>query len=66
MCVSSDIQSVFFFASQSHHKYKKNSFSGEEVKDSVFFPFYFLLHELHKPIKPTHPPIPPPTHPPIP
>jgi hypothetical protein len=27
---------------------KKFSFSGE-VKDSVIFPFYFLLHKLHKP-----------------
>jgi hypothetical protein len=62
---SSYIQSVFlFFASQSHQKYKKNSFSGE-VKDSVIFPFYFLLHKLHKPIPPSYP-LPPPTHPPIP
>jgi hypothetical protein len=36
--VSSDIQSVLFFASQSHHKYpKKKTFSGE-VKESVIFP----------------------------
>jgi hypothetical protein len=33
----------------------KNSFSGE-VKGSVNFPFYFLLHKLH------NPPIPPPIH----
>jgi hypothetical protein len=32
---SSDIQSVFlFFASQSHHKLKKNTFSGE-VKEAT-------------------------------
>jgi len=38
---------------------KKKTFSGE-VQDSVIFPFYFLLHKLHKPIHPylTHrPPI---------
>jgi hypothetical protein len=34
---------------------KKKSFSGE-VKDSVIFPFYFLLNKLHKP---TPPPLPP-------
>jgi hypothetical protein len=51
--MSSDIQSVFlFFASQSHHKYKKK-ISGE-VKDSVFFPSFFLLHKLHKPILPPY------------
>ena len=31
----------FFFASQSHHKYKKKSFSGE-VKESVNFPLFFF------------------------
>ena len=40
---SRDIQSVFFLASQSHHKYiKKKSFSGE-VKDSVNSPIFFNL-----------------------
>jgi hypothetical protein len=49
--VSSDIQSVFFFfASQSHHKYKKkNSFYGE-VKESVIVLFFLPLHKRAKPI----------------
>ena len=41
-------------------KNKKNSFIGE-VKDSVIFAFYFLLHKLHKRAKPTLRPLPPPS-----
>jgi hypothetical protein len=67
-----------FFASQSHHKLKKKSFSGD-VKYEAKFSF-FLIHKRAKPrlppckdknqpksvinfCKSTHPPIPPPTHP---
>jgi hypothetical protein len=36
-----------------------------EVKDSVIFPLFFLLHKRAKPAPPPLP-LPPPTHPPIP
>jgi hypothetical protein len=63
---SSDEQSFFLFSPHNHiiNIKKMFSFSGI-VKDCVIFPFYFLLHKLHKPMPPplalsptTHPPIP--------
>jgi len=42
---SSDEQSVFFFLLHNHIiNIKKKYFSGE-VKDSVIFPFFFVLHK---------------------
>jgi hypothetical protein len=53
------ISRAFSFFLLHNHIIKKKSFSGE-VKDSVIFPFYFLLHERAKPILPpclpSHPP----------
>jgi len=45
------ISRAFFLFFPCNHiiNIKKKSFSGE-VKDSVTFPFSFLLHKLHKPI----------------
>jgi len=43
--------SFLFFQSQDFINMKKESFSGEVI-DSVIFPFYLLLHKLHKT---THP-----------
>ncbi len=37
------------FASQSQHKYKIIIFFSGEANDSVFFPFYLLLHKRAKP-----------------
>ena len=55
--LSSDIQTVFlFFASQSHHKYKKKIRRSKIQRN---FPPFFLLHKPHKPPTPrphfTHP-----------
>ena len=61
--LSSDIQTVFlFFASQSHHKYKKKIRRSKIQRN---FPPFFLLHKLHKPM-PSPCPLSPTTHPPIP
>jgi hypothetical protein len=59
------VSRAFFLFSPGNHiiNIKKNSFSGE-VKDSVIFLFFFLLHKRAKPILPpyTHPSAHPPTH----
>jgi len=50
--MSSTYQRFSFFSScKDFINIKKRLFSGE-VKDSVIFPFLFLVHKLHKPIHP--------------
>jgi hypothetical protein len=52
--VSSSSRAFFlFFPCNQIINIKKKSFSGE-AKDSVIFPFYFLLHKRAKPIHPPY------------
>ena len=56
------VSGVFCFFANQKCKIKYFSFSGE-VKDSVIFPFYFLLHKRAKPAPPLTFSLRPPIHP---